>query len=73
MLDVLIVVNFQRNCKAKRSRAHNNRCDDSREYGNHRREQAGSGGCEPQRLPGYSIAVVERANIGQWTAGVRET
>ena len=77
MLDVLIVVNliisnnYNNNSKAKRFGAQRN--IDTREFGDRSGEQAGSGGCEPQRLPGYSIAMVERANIGQWTAGVRET
>lgn len=57
MLDLLIVMNLvilQRNRKAERSRAQNNRyIIDSREYGKHRREQANLGCYELQRLSGY--------------------
>jgi hypothetical protein len=74
MLDVLIVVNliisnnYNNNSKAKRFGAQSN--IDTREFGDRSGEQAGSGGFEPQRLPGYS----SRCGKGKhWstTAGLR--
>lgn len=63
---------FQRNCKARRFTAQNSRYIGSREYGIHRREQTGSGHCEPQSFQGI-VATVERENIGQRIVSSRET
>jgi hypothetical protein len=76
MLDVLIVVSlviFQRNCKAKRLRAQNNRYIDTREYGNCRRDQAGSGHYEPQRLPEYCSLCGKSKHLSTICHQTRET
>lgn len=54
MPNVLIVVNLDiSKCNVKIFRSHNSSCIDSDKYDIHRRQQADSGCCETQRLPGY--------------------